>query len=105
MCVLTGIRFSYAMLRMGRQQVEQIATTTQFRNDKQFVIHTKDIVQSNNVVVPSKLSQHIYFLLQLANVLVIITQQDALAGKLFALTAAVHMTFWLTAACDTYLTV
>lgn len=71
------------MLGMSRQQVKQVTATSQLGYYKQLIVDAKDIVQSNDIVMSSQLSQDIDFLLQLGNVLGVIPQHDTLAGKLF----------------------
>ena len=93
------------MFRVCRQQVKQITATAQFGYNEEFIVHAKDVVQPNNILVPSQFSQNIHFFLQLGNVLVIVPQQDTLAGKLLALASAVYVAFWFTSTCNTNLTV
>ena len=77
------------MLGMRRQQVKQVATTSQLGYYKEFIVDTKDVVQSNDIVVPAKFAQDIDFLLQLGNVLGVVAEHDTLAGKLFPLAGPV----------------
>ncbi len=69
---------------MGSQQMEQIPASSQFGNNEQFIIHAKDIKQSNDIVMSAQFSQHVDLLLQFGNVLGIIPQHDAFAGEFFA---------------------
>mmetsp|Transcript_13059 Transcript_13059/g.23986 ORF Transcript_13059/g.23986 Transcript_13059/m.23986 type:complete len:240 (+) Transcript_13059:955-1674(+) len=79
------------MLRMRRQQVEQISTPPQLRYYKQLIIYTKNIEEPNHIIMPPQLPQHIHLLLQLGNILRIIPQHYAFASKLLALARLVGM--------------
>lgn len=88
------------MLGMGREQMEQVPSTSQFRYYKQLIVDTKDIVQTNDIVMSPQFAQDIDFFLQLGNVLWIIAQHDTLAGKLFSFSRAmgrgIGVSFWFT---------
>ena len=74
------------MLWMSSKQVEQVSTTPQFGYYEEFIVHAKDIEETNYVVVATKLPQYVYLLLQLRNVLRIVAEHDAFASKLLPLT-------------------
>lgn len=82
---LGGIGFRNSVLRMGRQQVEQITSSSELRYYEKLIVNTKDIVQPNHIVVATEFTKNIYLLLQLGNVLRIIPEHDTLAGKLLSL--------------------
>jgi len=86
--IRTRISFRDSMFGMSRQQVKQVTTASQFGYYKEFVVDTKDIVQTNDIVMSTKLAQDIDFFLQLGNVLWIIAEHDTLARKLFSFATA-----------------
>lgn len=69
------------MLRMRSQQMEQISPPSQLRYYKQFIIHTKDIIQPNNIIVPPQFSQYIHLFLEFGNVLRVIPEHYAFASE------------------------
>ena len=77
------------MFGMSSQQVKQVSSTSQLGYYEQLIVDTKDIIQSNDIVVPSQFSQDIDFFLQLGNVLGVIAEHNTLASKLFPLSRAV----------------
>ena len=70
---------------MGGEQVEQVTPSSQLRYYKELIIDTKDVVESNDIVVAPQFAQDIHLLLQLGNVLWVVSQHDALAGKFLSL--------------------
>ena len=73
------------MLGMSCQQVKQISPSPQLRYYKQLIVHTKHIVQPDNIIMPPQLPQHVDLLLQFGNVLGIIPQHDTFTRKLLSL--------------------
>mmetsp|Transcript_8249 Transcript_8249/g.20302 ORF Transcript_8249/g.20302 Transcript_8249/m.20302 type:complete len:289 (-) Transcript_8249:526-1392(-) len=86
---LGGICLGDSVLGVGGEEVKEISAPSQLRYYKELVVHTKDIVQTNDVVVSPELPENIDFLLELGNVLWVVPEHDALAGKLFSLPASV----------------
>ena len=79
------------MLRVGRQQVKQIPTPPQLCYYKQLIVHTKHIKQPNDIIMPPQFPQYIDLLLQLGDVLWVITEHDAFAGEFFTLSRFIRV--------------
>lgn len=93
---------------MGREEVEQIPASSQLRYYKELVVDTKDVVQSNDIVVAPQFPEDVDFLLQLGDVLGVVPEHDALAGKLLSLSgpsASRHVSLGLSAGGDADLSV
>mmetsp|Transcript_4416 Transcript_4416/g.9237 ORF Transcript_4416/g.9237 Transcript_4416/m.9237 type:complete len:277 (-) Transcript_4416:614-1444(-) len=86
---LGGISLGDSVLGVGGEEVKEIPAPSQLRYYKELVVHTKDVVQTDDVVVSPELPENIDFLLELGNVLWVVPEHDALAGKLFSLPASV----------------
>lgn len=77
------------MLGVGGEEVKQIPAPSKLCYYEQLIVHTKDVVQTNDIVVSPKFPENINFLLELGNVLGVVSEHDTLAGKLFSLTASI----------------
>lgn len=53
--------------------MEQVSSPSKFRYYEKFIIDAKDVVKPNDIVMSSQLSQHVNLLLQLRNVLGIVS--------------------------------
>lgn len=51
------------MLGVRRQEMKQVATSSQLGNDEELIVDAKDIVETNDVIVTTKFPQDIYFFL------------------------------------------
>jgi hypothetical protein len=60
------------MFGMSGEQVEQVTSSPQLCYYEKLIVHTEDIVQPNDIVMPSKFSQDVNFLLKFGNVLGIV---------------------------------
>jgi hypothetical protein len=104
--VRTSIGFGDTMLRVCSQEMKKVTSASQFRYYKEFIVHTKDIVQSNNIHMSPKFSEHIDFLLQFGNVFRIAAKHDAFARKLLSLsTSSTCVALRFTSRGDAYLSV
>lgn len=82
---LTGIRLRDTMLGVGRKEVKKVTTTSQLGYYEEFIVDAKNVVKANDIVVATQFAQDVNLLLQLGNVLGVVPEHDALAGKLFSL--------------------
>ena len=60
---LTSICLSNTMFGVCSQQVKQISPPSQLGYYEKFIVHTKHIIQPNDIVMSPQLSQHIHLLL------------------------------------------
>lgn len=67
--------------------MKEIASAPEFSDNKELIINTKNVVETNYIVVSSQLTKHVYLLLKLRNVFWVVPKDDALAGKFLPLTS------------------
>jgi hypothetical protein len=52
--------------------VEQVSTPTEFSDYKEFVVYTEDIVEPDNVIMPTEFTKHVDLFLKFRDVLRIV---------------------------------